>query len=63
MLITVAKAIAQQKATREELKEEIDKLAVRSRIITQNFIKTAINRPSQKNGKAEIIKTRYRIKK
>ncbi|AOX01290.1 hypothetical protein BJP34_19260 [Moorena producens PAL-8-15-08-1] len=62
MLITAAKAIAQQQATIEELKKEIDKLAVRSRIRTQNFIKTAINRPTQKNGNSEIRKTRYRRK-
>ncbi|NEP29946.1 MULTISPECIES: hypothetical protein [Moorena] len=62
MLITVAKAIAQQQATIEELKQEIDKLPVSSRIRTQNLIKTAINRPTQKNGKSEIIKTRYSIK-
>ncbi|NEO68803.1 hypothetical protein [Moorena sp. SIO3H5] len=42
MLITVAKAIAQQQATIEELKQKIDKLSVSSRIRTQNFIKAAI---------------------
>ncbi|AOY81742.2 MAG: hypothetical protein F6K63_23845 [Moorea sp. SIO1G6] len=63
MLITVAKAIAQQQqATREELKQEIEKLPVSSRVRTQNLIKTAINRPTQKNVNSEIRKTRYRIK-
>ncbi|NEO39148.1 MAG: hypothetical protein F6J90_23550 [Moorea sp. SIOASIH] len=62
MLITVAKAIAQQQATIEELKQEIHKLPVISIIRAQNLIKTAINRPNQKTGNSEIRKTRYRRK-
>lgn len=62
MLITIAKAIAQQQATIEELKQKIDQLPVSSRIRTQSLIKTAINRPTKKNGNSEIIKTRYSIK-
>jgi len=42
MLITVAKVIAQQQATIEEVKQKIDQLPVSSRIRTQSFIKTAI---------------------
>ena len=59
MLITAAKAIAQQQARIEELKQEINKLPVISRIRTQNFIKTAISRPTKKTEKSEIRKTIY----
>ncbi|NEP35894.1 MULTISPECIES: hypothetical protein [unclassified Moorena] len=60
--MTAAKAIAQQQGTREELKQEIEKLPVSSRVRSQNLIKTAIKRPTQKTGNSEIRKTRYRIK-
>jgi len=52
MLMTAAKAIAQQQSTIEELKQKIYKLAVRSIMTTQNLLKTAINRPSKKNRKS-----------
>ncbi|OLT66432.1 hypothetical protein BI334_16700 [Moorena producens 3L] len=62
MLMTAAKAIAQQQGTREELKQEIEKLPVSSRVRSQNLIKTAINRPTQKKRKLRNKKNKIQDK-
>ncbi|NEP66792.1 MULTISPECIES: hypothetical protein [Moorena] len=60
--MTAAKAIAQQQGTREELKQEIEKLPVSSRVRSQNLIKTAINRPTQKKRKLRNKKNKIQDK-